>query len=89
MQHGENWGAIASVLSKKSANQVRNYVRGKAELLAILEERKSQMQPADQPPLIRIVNSGYPSSDELIEPLGDPHQLPHWVRWRLPSTNKT
>ena len=63
MQHGESWDAIANVLSQKSANQVRNYVRGKPELLSILEERKSQTQPADQPPL--------------------------WVRWRLPSTNKT
>jgi hypothetical protein len=26
---------------------------------------------------IRTVNSGYPGSDELIEPLGDPHQLHH------------
>jgi hypothetical protein len=26
---------------------------------------------------IRTVNSGYPASDELIEPLGDPHQLQH------------
>jgi hypothetical protein len=34
MQHGENWEAIANVLSQKSANQVRNYVRGKPELLA-------------------------------------------------------
>ena len=26
---------------------------------------------------IRTVNSGYPGSDELIEPLGDPHELQH------------
>ena len=26
---------------------------------------------------IRTMNSGYPGSDELIEPLGDPHQLHH------------
>jgi len=51
MQHGENWDAIANVLSQKSANQVRNYVRGKPELLSILEERKLQTQPTDQPPL--------------------------------------
>ena len=51
MQHGENWDAIASVLSQKSANQVRNYVRGKPELSSILEERKLQTQPTDQPPL--------------------------------------
>ena len=51
MQHGENWDAIASVLSQKSANQVRNYVRGKPELLSILEERRLQTQPTDQPPL--------------------------------------
>jgi hypothetical protein len=52
MLHGENWEAIANVLSQKSANQVRNYVRGKPELLSILEERKRQMQPIDQPPLL-------------------------------------
>lgn len=51
MQHGENWESIANVLSQKSANQVRNYVRGKPELLSILEERKLQTQPTDQPPL--------------------------------------
>ena len=51
MQHGENWDAIANVLSQKSANQVRNYVRAKPELLSILEERKLQTQPTDQPPL--------------------------------------
>jgi hypothetical protein len=51
MQHGENWEAIANVLSQKSANQVRNYVRGKPELLGILEERKLQTHPTDQPPL--------------------------------------
>ncbi len=51
MQHGENWEAIANVLSQKSANQVRNYVRGKPELLSILEERKLQTQPTDHPPL--------------------------------------
>jgi hypothetical protein len=51
MQHGDNWDAIANVLSQKSANQVRNYVRGKPELLSILEERKLQTQSIDQLPL--------------------------------------
>lgn len=51
MTHGDNWEAIAKCLSMKSANQVRNYVRGKPELQGILEERKLQTQPTDQPPL--------------------------------------
>ena len=49
MPHGANWGAIANVLSQKSAIRVRNYVHGKPELLSILEERR-KTQSTDQPP---------------------------------------